>query len=93
MHLFLTPFNTNNGQNRSIWPIDRTLKGTTTWGQSGPWSNANERVTHTLHIPRTGVLTSDAVNSHIQDSLTDGLAKQLDMVWFGCFGFMAHQPL
>ena len=28
----------------SIWPIDRTLSGTTTLGQSGPGSDGNERV-------------------------------------------------
>ena len=37
--------NTNNFLNRSIWPIDGTLTGTTTPGQSGPISNANERMT------------------------------------------------
>ena len=28
--------------NSSIWPIDRTLLGATTPGQSGPGSNVNE---------------------------------------------------
>ena len=32
----------------SIWPIDRTLSGTTTLGQSGLGSDGNEGV---LHIP------------------------------------------
>ena len=32
----------------SMWPIDRTLSGVTTLGQTGPGSNANEEV---LHIP------------------------------------------
>ena len=30
--------------NRSIWPIDGTLTGTTTSGQSGPGGNGNERI-------------------------------------------------
>ena len=34
--------------NFSIWPIDGILTDTNTPGQSGPWSNYNERV---LHIP------------------------------------------
>ena len=32
----------------SIWPIDRTLSGATTPGQSEPGSNGNERVLHIL---------------------------------------------
>ena len=34
----------------SIWPIDRTLSGATTPGQSRPGSNSNERV---LRIPQS----------------------------------------
>ena len=30
----------------SIRPIDRTLSGTTTWGQSGPGNDDNEGVLH-----------------------------------------------
>ena len=36
----------------------------TTPGQSGPWSNGNERVPHTLQIFRTVKLPSDAVYCH-----------------------------
>ena len=32
----------------SIWPIDRTLTGTTTPGQHGPASNGNEVKLHTI---------------------------------------------
>ena len=32
----------------SIWPIDRTLSGTTTPGQSGPRSDGDEEVLHIL---------------------------------------------
>ena len=49
----------------SIWPIDRTLSGTTTPGQSGPGSNGNEGV---LHIPQsfsiTGTSPSDCLVSY-----------------------------
>ena len=33
--------------NRFIWPIDRTLTGTTTPEQRGPWSNGSKGVLHT----------------------------------------------
>ena len=40
--------------NRSIWPINRTVTGTTTPGQSGTRSNGNEGELNTLVIFRTG---------------------------------------
>ena len=40
--------------NSSIWPIDKTLSGATTLGQSGPGSNGNEGV---LHIPQSSSIT------------------------------------
>ena len=50
--------------NCSIWPIDKTLSGATTPGQSEPGSNGNEGV---LHIPQsssiTGALLSDCLVS------------------------------
>ena len=54
----------------SIWPIDRTLSGVATPGQSGPGSNSNERV---IHIPQsssiTGALPSDFWVSYLGHSL------------------------
>ena len=51
--------------NSSIWPIDRTLSGATTPGQSGPGSNGNEEV---LRIPQsfsiTGATPSDFLVSY-----------------------------
>ena len=38
----------------SIWPIDRTLSGATTLGQSGPGSDYNEGV---LHSPQNSSIT------------------------------------
>ena len=40
--------------NSSIWPIDRTLSGTTTQGLSGPGSDGNEGV---LCIPQSSSIT------------------------------------
>ena len=55
--------------NSSSWPIDRTLSGATTPGQSGPRSNGNEGV---LHIPQsfsiTGASPLDCLMSYIQDT-------------------------
>ena len=38
----------------SIWPIDRTLSGATTLGQSGPGSDGNKAV---LRIPQSSSIT------------------------------------
>ena len=54
----------------SIWPLDRTLSGATTSGQSGPGSNGNKGV---LCIPQsssiTGASTSDFLVSYLGHSL------------------------
>ena len=51
--------------NNSIWPINRTLSGGATLGQSGPGSDGNEEV---LHTPQSssiiGVLPSDCLVSY-----------------------------
>ena len=53
-------WNTNNLQ-AFMWPINRILKGTTSPGQSGPGSNGNEEVFHTLQNFRTGASPPDVV--------------------------------
>ena len=53
--------------NSSIWPLHKTLSGTTL-GQSGPESDGNERV---LHIPQSSIVTGASPSdckSHIQDT-------------------------
>ena len=54
----------------SIWPIDRTLSGAITPGQSGPGSDGNEGE---LHIPQstsiTGTSPSDFLVSYLEHSL------------------------
>ena len=50
--------------NRSIWPIDWTLSGATTSGQSKPESDGNEGV---LHIPQSSSIT--------EASSSDGLVS------------------
>ena len=54
----------------STWPIDRTISGATTPGQSGPESDGNEG---TLHIPQsysiTGTSPSDCLVSYSGHSL------------------------
>ena len=58
-------------------PIDRTLSGATTPGQSGPGSNGNEGV---LRIPQgpsiTGTSPSDCLVSYPGHSLGVGLTPQ-----------------
>ena len=57
----------------SIWPIDRTLSGTTTSGQCGPGNDGNEGV---LRIPQsfsiTGTSPSDCLMSYLGHSLGEG---------------------
>ena len=57
----------------SIWPIDRTLSGATTLGQSGPGSYGNDRV---LHIPQSSSITetspSDCLVSYPGHSFRGG---------------------
>ena len=43
----------------SIWPIDRTLSGATTPGQSGPGSDSNEGV---LCIPESSSITGTSLS-------------------------------
>ena len=43
--------------NTSIWPINRTLSGTTIPGQSEPGSDGNKGV---LHIPQSYSITEDS---------------------------------
>ena len=49
--------------NSSIWPIDKTISGTTTTGQSGPGSDGNEGL---LRISQTFSITeaSDDLVAH-----------------------------
>ena len=37
-----------------LTPLDETLPGTITKAQSGPWSNDNKEVLHTLNVSRSG---------------------------------------
>ena len=48
--------------NSSIRPIDRTLSGATTQGQSGPGSDSNEGV---LHIPQISSITEASPSDHL----------------------------
>ena len=45
----------------SIWPIDKTLSGTTTPSQSRLGSNGNEGVLHIPQISEAGALASDSL--------------------------------
>ena len=47
--------------NKSKWPMDGILTGTTTLDYSGPGSNGNEEVFHTPQISRTRASQPDAV--------------------------------
>ena len=77
-----------NTQFSSIWPIDRTLSGATTPGQSGPGSDGFDRI---LHIPQSASLTgiSDCLVSYDSVILKDDkcfLNMDLNTRW-GVGGF------
>ena len=70
--------------NSSIWPIDRTLSGATTPGQSRPGSDSNEGV---LHIPQIFSITeaslSDCLVSYQGHSLLESyLSAEMQSVYF-----------
>ena len=52
------------GQTSSIWPIDMTLSGATTLGQSRPGSNGNEGILHIPQSSRAGTSPSDCLMSY-----------------------------
>ena len=61
-----------------IWPIDRTLSGATTLGQSGPGSNGNKRVLHILQS--SSVTEASLLNclvSYPEHSLEESAEMQL----------------
>ena len=66
--------------NSSIWLIDRTLPGTTTLSQSGPWSDGKEEV---LRSPQsssiTGASPSDCLMSYPGHSLGRGSYPSAEM--------------
>ena len=55
--------------NSSIWPIDRTLSGATTPGQSGSSSDGSEEVLYFPQISKAGVIPSECFVSYPGDSL------------------------
>ena len=57
----------------SIWPINRTLSGSTTPSLSGPGSNGNERVLHIPQISKARTLPSDGLMSYAGHSLRRNL--------------------
>ena len=84
-HFYALSFNVN-----SIWPIDRTLSGATTLGQSGPGSDGNEGV---LCIPQSSSInlylytqTYIYINTHFKNhdflaGVVKGKTNILDMAW------------
>ena len=63
--------------NSSIWPMDRTLSGTTTLGQSGSGSDGNEGV-----LGITGASPSDCLMSYTGLSLEESyLSAEMQAVY------------
>ena len=57
----------------SIWPIDRTLSGASTPGQSRHGSNGNEGVFHIPQIFKARATPSDSLKSYPEHLLGMGL--------------------
>ena len=62
--------------NNSILPINRTLSGATTQGQSRPRSNGNEGVLHISQSSRNGASTLDCFVSLVGDGSNPYAEKQ-----------------
>ena len=62
----------------SIWPIDRTLSGATTLGQSGPASDGNEGV-HC--IPQSSSITGTLPSDYLVSYLGRSLGLVLPLCW------------
>ena len=60
----MKPKPTNHPTVCSIWPIDKTLSGVTTLGQSKPDSDGNEGILHIPQISKAGALSSDSLMSY-----------------------------
>ena len=67
--------------NSSIWPIDWTLSGATTLGQSEPGRNGNKGILHILQVSKTGALLSDCLMSYPGRSLVDLTPLQRCSKW------------
>ena len=63
--------------NTSIWPIDMTLPGATTLGQSGSGSHGNEGV---LHISQSSSIIGD-----LPDCLVPYLGHSFAVGWEGSY--------
>ena len=56
----------------SIWPIDTTLSGVSTPGQSGLGSNGNEELLHIPQISDSGTSPSDCFLSYLGHNFCQG---------------------
>ena len=65
-------------QFRSIWPIDSTLIGATTQGQSGPGSNGNEGV---LCFPWSSSITGSSPSDCLMSYLGHSLAGRVLLLY------------
>ena len=66
-----------------IWPIDRTLSGATTLGQSGPGSDDSEMVLYiSLSFSITGALPSDWLMSYPEHLFWGGLIHLQICKWW-----------
>ena len=65
--------------NISIFPIDRTLSGTTTPGQSGPGINFIERILHIPQISEAEASPSNGLISYPGHSLVMGSYPSVEM--------------
>ena len=69
-------------QFNSVWPIDSTLSGLTTPGQSVPWSNGNEEVLRILQMSSiTGTLPSNCLVSFSGILIGGGLTPVQGCSW------------
>ena len=79
--------------NSSIWPIDMTLSGATTPGQSGSGSNGSEGVFHIIQSSSiTGASLSDCLVSYPGHSMGDSSAEMQSVYSTAGKGNLIVQP-
>ena len=93
----LNGFKYSKWLNCSIWPIGRTLIGTSTLSKSEPGSNGNEKIFHILQSSRTRASLSDSLAlypGHLLKGILslcwDAVGIFYSSIWLGCKYFQVN---
>ena len=76
-----------------IWPIDRSLSGATTPGQSKPERNSNEGVLHIPQISKAGVSPLDGLMLYSGHLLGGSHSAEMQLVYSTAPADWAEKPI